>query len=219
MVRLVSIGALAFVLSLGAVLDAGADPLLDPIVRTRGGSIGSVPIFSLPAFFDFYPDDTASFPDLPTNPVFASSCITGTTDGTTDDFPEFSEDLDFLTCEFENHTSSAITSLNFTFDIPGDTSSLIFQALDPDGFFSIEGIDENGALFAGGTGIPACGAIGEGGFCFEPFHFLVDFYGFPVGTRMTMTAAEADAVPEPATLTLFGTGLVLVAGRLRRRRR
>jgi len=207
--RLLQIGALALLFSLGAVLDAVAIPL-DPIVRTRAGSIGSVPISSLPLTFDFYPDDTASFPDIPTNTVLTDSCINGTTD-------EFGGSLAFLTCEFENRMPVAITALDFTFLIPDGSGELIFLALDPNSFFASESIGPGGAQFTGGSGVPACGAF-EGESCLAPYHFLVDFYGFPVGTKLTMTAAEAAAVPEPATLTLLGTGLALAVARRRRRR-
>ncbi len=208
--RLLSLGALACVLSFGAAVDAAATPFLDPIVRTRGGSIGSVPIDELPMFFDLYPDEfDVSFPELPSNPIFAGSCNKGSTD-------EFGGTLDFVACEFENTLPQAITSLSFTFAAPGYPDGSIFTPIDEDGFFASATMGPEGALFTGGAGIPGCVPDIEGGFC-NPFHFLVEFYGFPEGTRMTMTVAQADAVPEPATLMLLGTGLLLAAAARRRR--
>ena len=206
MARRLTLATFVLALALGPALDAAATPLLiDPIVRTRSGTIGSIPIGDLPFVYDFYPGD-ATFPSDPDGTD--GNCITG-----------FENDLFLVTCEFQNVTGQAITLLDFDFLLPDgtDPGSLLFFAEDPDNLFAFEDIDEQGALFTGGLGIPTCTFDGE--FCFGG-HFLIDLVGFPDGTRISMVAdAAADAVPEPATLTLLATGLGLAAARRRRRAR
>ena len=206
MARRLTLPMFVLALALGPALEAAATPLLiDPIVRTRQGTIGSIPIFDLPFVYDFYPGDE-TFPSDPDGTD--ANCITG-----------FENDLFLVTCEFQNFTGQAITLLDFDFLLPDgtDPDTLIFVADDPDNLFDFEDIDEQGALFTGGLGIPTCTFDGE--FCFGG-HFLIDLVGFPEGTRISMLAdVAADAVPEPATLTLLATGLGLAAARRRRRAR
>jgi hypothetical protein len=180
----------------------------DPIVRTRGGG-GSIQFFTLPFTFSF-----GSFPDDPDGPVDpddpegpGSNCSVGP--------DSIHTELTAVTCNFQNLTNQTISLLNFTFGIPGDTSSLIFDTEDPDerwGSGDDRSITAAGARFTGGNGLVS-------GSCIEGCsggEFAVDIIGFPEGTTVSMTA-DVTAVPEPASLMLIGTGLALAAGRARRR--
>jgi hypothetical protein len=181
-----------------ALAEAAAAPLLDPIVRTRAGRGGSIKIFELP--FDF------SFPDFPTNPD-PYNCGLGTEPAGT-----------VLTCEFQNLTGQPISLLDFRFTLPQDSGALVFSVEDPDNLFGTETINEMGARFAGGGILSgSCGGINLKSSRCVGGHFFIDLVGFPVGTAIDLTASQSQ-VPEPATLTLFGTALALMGGsRLRRR--
>jgi hypothetical protein len=202
MFRVVKISALALLLSVIAASQTAAATIIDPIVRTRLGTIGSIPIDGLPFTYDFYPG-SGTFPDNP-DPV---NCVTG-----------LEGSLDIVTCQFQNRTGLPITFLDFDFLFPTgtDPGSLIFVADDDqNNLFATQFANFGGATFAGGSGIAPCNFDGE--FCFGG-DFLIDLVGFPQGTRMSMVADEASEVPEPMTLTLVATGLALGAAAKRRRK-
>jgi len=200
MVRLVKISALALLLSGIAALHASAATITDPIVRTRTGATGSIPITGLPFFFDW-----GEFPGLP--PGFdPPDCTTG-----------FEGSLNVVTCEFVNQTGQTINFLDFDFDyssVPGGPPPpSAFFIEDGTGPFDQVGwttksIDQFSAQFIGNGIDPEVCDIE---FCFGG-HFFVDLVGFPEGTHITMNA-EAQPVPEPMTLTLLGTGLALGVAR------
>jgi hypothetical protein len=208
MIRLPRIALVAVVLCLGAS-EAAALPFLDPVVRTRTGS-GSIPIFSVPFFFDFgaFPDD----PDGLSDP----DCFSGVTANFGHGIPD---GVPMVSCDFQNLTGQPITLLDFVFS-PPDPSPDLFQIFDDGGFFGMGGLDitNAGAQFAlsgDNLGIPPCVFVIEscvGG------EFGIDLVGFTTGTNISMTASDP-AVPEPATLTMLGAGLVLAAAGYRRRRR
>src|SRR5262249_45867140 len=90
-----------------------------------------------------------------------------------------------------------------------------FTGLQP--FMSVSQIASSGTL-AGVNSLNAPLAQGNTGLLME-----MVFAGFQPGTNLTQTAqltfpAAPGAVPEPATLTLFGIGLMGVAARARRLR-
>jgi hypothetical protein len=202
MLRVVKIGAFAVLLALFAASQASATTIIDPIVRTRLGTLGSIPIFGLPFDYDFYPGSET----FPANPD-PENCEVGT-EGS----------LDRVTCQFQNRTGVPITFLDFNFVFPTgtDPGSLTFVADDDENnLFATQFANFGGATFAGGSGIPSCTFDGE--LCFGG-DFLIDLVGFPQGTRMTLHADLASEVPEPMTMTLLATGLVLGAGARRRRR-
>jgi hypothetical protein len=198
MLRILKLSTLASALVVAVAMQASAATIVDPIVRTRLGTLGSIPIDSLPFFYDFYDDGT--FPDNPD----PANCVVG-----------IEGSLDIVTCEFQNRTGQAITFLDFDFLFPTgtDPGTLTFVADDQDNLFATENSNFAGAQFLGGAGIPSCNFDGE--FCFGG-DFLIDLVGFPVGTTMTMTA-DAAPVPEPATLTLVATGIGMALARRRRR--
>jgi len=198
--RHLAIGVLTGVLSLGAVFDATATTLLDPIVRTKAGG-GSIPINALPFSFDF-----GTFPDDPDGEL-------GTDCFKTVNFEFDTEGLDQVTCTFQNLSGEPITLLDFDFGGLNDT--LTFQVIDEGGFFGNVGpIDQFGALFTAGElfGIPSF-CEGEG--CNV---FSVDLIGFLEGSTVSMSTQPDDVVPEPASLMLLGTGLTGLAFARRRRR-
>jgi hypothetical protein len=203
MLRLLKIGALTLLVSVVGAVQASATTIMDPIVRTRSGTGGSIPITGLPFFFDW-----GAFPGLP--PGFdPPDCFTDTIDG-----------MPAVTCEFVNQTGQAIQFLDFNFDytnVPGGPPPIEeFQIIDEDGLFTTLTIDQFGAQFIGGGILPE-ECVGEiEVICFGG-HFFVDLIGFPDQTRVTMAAAAA--VPEPMTLTLLATGLALGAGARHRRRK
>ncbi len=204
MFRVVKVSAFALLLSVVAALHASAATITDPIVRTKKGPGASIPINSLPFFFDW-----GSFPTVP--PGFESDCFSGEEDS-----------MPLVSCEFVNNTGQNIGFLGFNFDYTNAVSG----PPDVSEFFTEDGTGEGDAIgwtnrpinqfsaqFFGG-GIPALDCPFEGE-C-VPFVFVVDLVGFPEGTNITMVAAASE-VPEPMTLSLVGTGLAMAA--LRRRRR
>jgi hypothetical protein len=199
MFRVVKMSAFAILLSLFAVSESSAGTIIDPIVRTRLGTLGSIPIFGLPFEFDFTPGSNT----FPSNPDPAN-CEVGT-EGS----------LDRVTCQFQNRTGVPITFLDFDFIFPTgtDPGSLTFVADDQNNLFSDENANFGGALFAGGAGIPSCNFDGE--LCFGG-DFLIDLVGFPQGSRITLLADVNSEVPEPMTLTLLATGLAVGAAARRR---
>lgn len=189
------------------VTAAAASPILDPIVRTRGGGTGSYQIFSLPYFFDFgaFPTD----PDtLPANIGLGDNCTVGT------DIPS---GLPMVSCEFQNLTGQTISLLDFQFSIPGDPTGLLFTTESvPDNLWNTRTIDQFGAHFAGG-GIASGVCTGDIDVVCLGGDFGIDLIGFPEGTNITAVASTE--VPEPASLVLLGTGLGLGAALISRRRR
>src|SRR5262245_2110519 len=116
MFRLLKITTLALLLSVFAAVQASAITITDPIVRTRSGPGGSIPITTLPFFFDW-----GEFPGLP--PGFdPPDCTTG-----------FEGSLPMVTCEFVNQTGQAINFLDFNFNYdntqsgPPDLSEFFIQ--------------------------------------------------------------------------------------------
>jgi len=203
MLRFCATSLTALVIAVLGVTTASASPILDPIVRTRGGGTGSYQIFSLPYAFDFgaFPID----PDtLPANTGQGDNCSVGT---------DIDSGLPMVSCEFQNLTGQAISLLDFQFGIPGDPTGLVFTTQDPDSLWNTSSIDQFGAHFAGG-GIAS--GVCDIEFCFGG-DFFVDLIGFPEGTNITAVASTE--VPEPASLMLLGTGLVLGAAFISRRQR
>jgi hypothetical protein len=202
MFRFCATSLTALVMAVLGVTTAAASPLLDPIVRTRGGGTGSYQIFSLPYFFDFgtFPTD----PDtLPVNTGQGDNCKVIT------DIPS---GLPMVSCDFQNLTGQTISLLDFQFSIPGDPTGLTFTTEAIPDVWGNRTIDQFGALFAGG-GIASgvCDVECFGG------DFAIDLIGFPEGSNITMVASTE--VPEPASLMLLGTGLGLGAAFVSRRQR
>ncbi len=124
MLRLLKISVLGLVLSVGAAVQASAATIIDPIVRTKLGGSGSIQIFSLPFFYDFYDDgsfpDDPDFPDDLDDPFPGDNCTTGMEAG-----------MPLVNCEFQNLTGQTIGFLDFDFfDIPEIPTGLAFFALD-----------------------------------------------------------------------------------------
>ena len=201
MFRVLKLSALALLLSMVPAIHVSAATITDPIVRTKAGPGASIPINSLPFFFNW-----GSFPDVPAG--FEADCFSG-----------FEGSLALVSCEFANNTGQNIGFLDFNFDYtnavsgPPDVSEFFTE--DPNEFWDDRTIDQFSAQFVGG-GIPAFQCTGEIEPICVPFVFIVDLVGFPEGTNITMVAAASE-VPEPMTLSLVGTGLAIAA--LRRRRR
>ena len=205
MFRVVKMIAFAVLLSLFAVSESSAGTIIDPIVRTRLGTLGSIPIFGLPFVHDFYPG-TDTFPTDPDGES-GPDCVAG-----------LEGSLDIVTCQFQNRTGVPITFLDFDFFFPTgtDPGSLTFVADDDtNNLFATQFANFGGATFAGGSGIPPCNFDGD--VCFGG-DFLIDLVGFPQGTRMTMLADVNSEVPEPMTLTLLATGLAVSAAARRRKK-
>jgi hypothetical protein len=146
MLRFCATSLTALVMVVGGVTAAAASPILDPIVRTRGGGTGSYQIFSLPYFFDFgaFPTD----PDtLPANIGLGDNCTVGT------DIPS---GLPMVSCEFQNLTGQTISLLDFQFSIPGDPTGLLFTTESvPDNLWNTLRAEQKlllEALHGGGVG-------------------------------------------------------------------
>ena len=208
MVGFLRIGALSLLVSVVAAIQVSAGTIMDPIVRTRSGAGGSIPIPPNNPF------NWGTFPGLP--PGFdPPDCDTGF---------EGPDLLPLVTCEFVNETGQPINFLGFSFDYTDATEPVpplsefdIQDGNNPENAIGWDtlNINQSGAQFIG-SGIPAFDCPFEGE-CI-PFHFFVDLVGFPDGTHVTMTAL-AEPVPEPMTLTLLATGLALGAGARHRRRK
>jgi hypothetical protein len=195
MLRLLKVSVLAFMLSVGAAVQASASTIIDPIVRTKlgGGSITIPP----PLPFDF------SFGSFPTDPDgLGSNCFVD---------PDIDPAGILVSCAFQNQSGQTIQFLDFDFLLPGPPGSLVFTAEDPNDLFASETANSAGAQFLGGGIAPAiCDVECFGG------EFIIELVGFPEGTIIDMTAA-ANAVPEPATLTLVVTGIGIAFARRRRK--
>jgi len=212
MLRFCATSLTALVMAVVGVTTAAASPLLDPIVRTRGGGTGSYQIFSLPYFFDFgsFPTD----PDtLPANTGLGDNCSVGT------DIPS---GLPMVSCDFQNLTGQFISQLTFQGSIPGGQGSQLMEFQDPDGLFTTDPAPFTltppasfTALFAGGGVAPGVCTGDLEIICFGG-DFSIDLIGFPVGSNITMVASTE--VPEPASLMLLGTGLGLGAAYISKRR-
>jgi hypothetical protein len=87
MFRVVKMSAFAILLSLFAVSESSAGTIIDPIVRTRLGTLGSIPIFGLPFEFDFTPGSN-TFPSNP-DPRTAKSGREGSLEPRDVSVPEF----------------------------------------------------------------------------------------------------------------------------------
>src|SRR5580765_4185561 len=123
MFRFCTTSLTALLIAVLGVTTASASPILDPIVRTRGGGTGSYLIRGLPYSFNFgeFPND----PDLLQENIDrdqGENCEVGTDSGT---------GLQMVTCEFQNLTGGNISLIDFNFNIPGGGAGLDFTTEDP----------------------------------------------------------------------------------------
>ena len=106
-------------------------------------------------------------------------------------------------CGAINQTGFGITSLTFVFPFNPNLSPLVL------------GVNTFGATsftFNPNTGLTT--AVFGIGFIPDNTDFHIQFWGFNPGTQFNVAAS----VPEPGTLALFGTGLMGIAGLVRRKR-
>ena len=166
---------------------------IDPVIIVRGGT-GTIPLFN-----------TNPFPISFANPP--SDCTFGTWSVPSTDPTFFANGLAFVSCIFRNRlpNQAPMTSLTFQISPANQFLSLFNQpGTLPNPYFSqaVSNSDFTVATFSLGV-IP------------WESRFEVVLIGFDPSTQITMVPN----VPEPGTLALFGTGLLAVASKLRRKKK
>jgi PEP-CTERM motif-containing protein len=168
---------------------AQANPITDPVIIVRGGT-GSINLTTNLVNLAYPGQPGCSSGPYPTNPFPGQP-------------PSSLDGLQSMTCVFKNMTAGPITSLTFNINSAQLPLTLLC-----------------GLVCSSFTQTPNGGVAT---FFFSPgiqnfppsFEFAVDFINFdPNNTNFTM----ALNAPEPGTLALLGSGLLAIAGKLRRKK-
>ena len=163
----------------------------DPIdpVIIVRGGNGSIPLFS-PTFNVAFPNPTGQ------------DCTNGVT--TAGQYAGVPAGMLTLTCIFANHSPAPFTNLVITFATQGPLTVNCFGVCS-----TFSGTNNNTATFNFSPPIPNFPNV----FPFREFE--VTFVAFNSGT----TFAGTFNTPEPGTLALFGSGLLAIASKLRRKKK
>jgi hypothetical protein len=163
---------------------------IDPVIIVRGGS-GTIPLSS-PNFSLFFPSSTGP----------SQGCVASLT--TAGQFTGVPAGEIILTCVFRNASPSPFTNLVITF--PTTLAPLTVNCFGL--CSSSSGSNNNTASFVFDPAIPNVPNV------FPFAEFEVTFVAFNPGTTFTGTFNT----PEPGTLALFGTGLLAIAKKLRKKK-